>query len=114
MARLSSFLAPVGRVLVLALVATTTTPAAAQEDGENGAEEAEAEAELEADIDIDPEIFDLALEDFYDGRFPEAAAGFWGYINFGEPSAENFEWAQYFLAECLRKLGMWHGAVLYY
>ena len=60
------------------------------------------------------DIFEIALEDFYEERYPEAAAGFWGYIHFGEPSAENYEWSQYFLAECLRHLGLWHGAVLYY
>jgi hypothetical protein len=117
MARLSAFRAasPLWRAALVTAVAVLAAPAFAQDEEEEAPkEEAEAEAELEAEIEIDPEIFDMALEDFYDGRYPEAAAGFWGYINFGEPSAENFEWAQYFLGECLRKLGMWHGAVLYY
>jgi tetratricopeptide (TPR) repeat protein len=77
--------------------------------------ETEAQVEEEAAKEVDPEIFNIALADFYDERYPEAAAGFWGYIHFGEgASAENTEWAQYFLAECLRKLGFWHAAVQYY
>jgi TolA-binding protein len=84
-------------------------------DGEGDGEGAPAEAEsVAAEEAVDPEIFDLALEDFYDGRYPEAAAGFFGYIHYGEASAENYEWAQYFLAECLRKLGFWHASVMYY
>jgi TolA-binding protein len=85
----------------------------AKEEGGGGSAPAEAESAA-ADEAVDPEIFDMAVEDFYDGRYPEAAAGFWGYIHYGETSAENYEWAQYFLAECLRKLGLWHGSVMYY
>ncbi len=76
--------------------------------------EAEIESEAASEMMVEPEIFDLAIEDYYDGRYAQAAAGFWGYINFGEPSAEKFEWAQYFLAESLRHLGFWHAAVMYY
>jgi hypothetical protein len=114
MARLSAFRAtsPVWRAVSVACVALAAAPVGAQEEEQEA--EAEAEAETETYVDIDPEIFEIALEDFYDGRYPEAAAGFWGYTNFGDPSAENAEWAQYFLGECLRKLGMWHGAVRYY
>lgn len=75
--------------------------------------EAKAEAETQQ-IAVDPEIFDVALEDFYNKRYVTAASGFWGYIHFGEASAENYEWAQFFLAECLRHLGLWHAAVQYY
>ena len=68
----------------------------------------------EAKVEIDPEIFDTALADFYAERYADAAAGFWGYMHFGDESAENYEWAEFFLAECLRELGLWHAAVQYY
>ncbi len=81
--------------------------------GHTAAQEAEAESAKVA-VEVDPEIFELALADFYEGDYAQAAAGFWGYIHFGEPGAESYEWSQYFLAESLRKLGLTHGAVQYY
>jgi hypothetical protein len=92
--------------LVLALLAAAPL-ARAQEDEE-------AAPEVETRPEIDPAIFDDALEDFYAQRYVDAAAGFWGYIHFGEPSAGNYEWSQYFLAESLAHLGFWHAATQYY
>ena len=63
---------------------------------------------------IDPAIFTIALDDFYAERYADAAAGFWGYIHFGDAAAEQYEWSQFFLAESLRALGMYHAAVTYY
>jgi len=63
---------------------------------------------------IDPAIFTTAIEDYYAGRYADAAAGFWGYVHFGDAAAEQYEWSQFFLAESLRALGMYHAAVQYY
>ncbi|MBI5508820.1 MAG: hypothetical protein HY903_08715 [Deltaproteobacteria bacterium] len=111
--------------LVLALAplwARAAEEAPAEVPAPEGAEapvgpETEASAEEATATEVDPEIFEQAVADFYDERYPEAAAGFWGYLHFGEGAgggAENAEWAQYFLAECLRKLGFFHAAVQYY
>lgn len=103
-----------GAMIALGAVFGVATPAVGSDDDVPEQIEAEAEEVEEEMVEVDPEIFDDALEDFYAGAYSTAAAGFWGYIHFGEPSAENYEWAQYFLAESLRKIGMWHAAVQYY
>ncbi|MEO1171470.1 MAG: hypothetical protein AAFX94_05375 [Myxococcota bacterium] len=102
------------------------TPAwlSAQEDSEEqevvAEEEEEVDPDEEAEVEelelqeIDPEIFDDALDDYYARDFVGAAAQFWGYIYYGDASAENYEWAQFFLAECLRELGLTHAAAQYY
>ena len=63
---------------------------------------------------VDPEIFTEALADFHAQRYESAAAGFYGYLHFGGPTVENYEWSQFFLAESLAALGLWHAAVQYY
>lgn len=97
-------------VLCAAGLLCVSTPRVARAEVEQEAV-VEAEAEVE---EIDPTIFDDALEDFYDGDFVSAAAGFWGYVHFGQPSADRYEWAQFFLGESLAGLGLWHAAVQYY
>ncbi len=92
-------------------VAPPSEPPPEEPSTEAVAEAVTEEAEPEA---IDPEIFDIAVADFYNERYADAAAGFWGYIHLGDASSENYEWAQFFLAESLRKLGFWHAAVQYY
>ncbi|MEM6274783.1 MAG: hypothetical protein AAF735_06040 [Myxococcota bacterium] len=98
-------------------------PVSAQDSEESEVveeEESEVDLDEEAEVEdlelqeIDPEIFEDALEDYYDRSFVSSAAGFWSYIYYGDPSAENYEWAQFFLAESLRELGLYHGAVQYY
>ncbi len=92
-----------------ALLASLAGPSLA-DDADTEAE-AEATAQVEA---VDPAIFDIALEDFYAERWAEAAAGFWGYAHLGGPGAKNYEWANFFFAECMAKLGLYHVAVQYY
>ena len=87
----------------------------AQEPVGDSETEVEAEAEVEVQVlEVDPLVFDEALADFYDGDHAQAAAGFWEYLKIGQESAENYEWAQFFLAESLSKLGFWHAATQYY
>jgi TolA-binding protein len=85
----------------------------APEAGITAEEEAQAEETAQA-VNVDPQIFETALQDFYAESYADAAAGFWGYVRFGEASAENHEWAQFFLAESLSRLGLYHAAVQYY
>jgi len=67
-----------------------------------------------AQAEVDPAIFDGAVKDYYAGRYAESAAGFWGYVRFGTPAAEKYEWAQFLLGESLAHLGLWHAATHYY
>jgi hypothetical protein len=93
-------------VLVLASIAQAAPVAAA---------EAEAQAAPEAvQQELDPSIFDDALSAYHKQDWSEAATLFFGYLKFGGPNAENREWAQFFLADSLASLGLWHAAVHYY
>ncbi len=112
--------------LLFAFSCLLSVPALAQEDETEEIEEVAPEEGEEVDVDeeaeveelnmqeIDPAIFDDALDDYYARSFESAAAGFWSYIFYGDQTAKNYEWAQFFLAECLRELGLYHGAVQYY
>lgn len=88
---------------------------AAEADNESGAAEGpDAAAEDVGARDVGIEVFEAALEDFYDEDYADAAAGFFDYIRGREGGVPKFESAQFFLARCLEKLGFWHGAVYYY
>ncbi len=103
--------------LLAALVAgTSTLTYAEQDDAADDAVEAadDTSGDEPAAAEIDPDIFDEALRSFYEGNFDDAAAGFWGYVHFGTPSAKNYEWSRFFLAESLAALGLHHAATAYY
>ncbi len=88
-------------------------PGAALADGEDTEAEAEPE-QAAAPVEVDPLIFEGALDDFHHQRYADAAAGFWGYVRFAGEQGENYEWAQFFLGQCLDALGFHHAAVQYY
>jgi hypothetical protein len=60
------------------------------------------------------DLFNDALEAYYDEEHMHAAAQFYELLERASPTYENYGWAQYFLAECYAQLGMWHAAVVYY
>lgn len=104
--------APLGAGAQDAAAPTAEESAAAEAEADRKQEEAAVEEVKQ--VELDPAVFDVALEDFYAGKFAEAAAGFWGFIHYGDPASENFEWAQFFLGESLQGLGFWHASVQYY
>jgi hypothetical protein len=60
------------------------------------------------------EVFRDALNLFHAGDHDEAAAGFWSTIVQGGPGNQEYPWARYLLAECLRTLNFWDAATHYY
>lgn len=66
------------------------------------------------DTETQAEAFKEALANFHDHHYVHAAAQFYAYLHGATATAENYGWAQYFLAESLAGLGMWHGASVYY
>ncbi|MBN1960940.1 MAG: hypothetical protein JW841_08335 [Deltaproteobacteria bacterium] len=68
----------------------------------------------EAEPNLETTVFDDGLAAFHEQDWVEAASLFYGYLKFGGANAENREWAQFFLAESLAGLGLWHGAIHYY
>lgn len=98
----------------VAAVLGAVAPAWAQSDEARASSTEEAKTERAASLDFDPAVFDDALEDFHGQQYASAAAGFWSYVRSGDESSEKYEWAQFFLAESLRELGLVHGAVQYY
>ncbi len=58
--------------------------------------------------------FALAKDSFGRGNYVEAATLCWKYISKNKPGAEKYESAQFFLANSLEKLGLYHGAVEFY
>jgi hypothetical protein len=93
-------------MMLLSSIARSAAPA--------GSAAPAAPAPVPGRVEVDPAIFERALKDFYSGRYPEAAAGFWGYVRFGTTAAEKYEWAQFLLAESLAHLQLWHAATRYY
>lgn len=93
--------------------ASPPAPPAGEEDKQKEPE-AEAQAEDVNTAEYHPAEFDAALAKFYSEDYVGAAAGFWRTVHAADPSDDNYEWAQYFLAESLRMAGLWHGAVQYY
>jgi hypothetical protein len=61
-----------------------------------------------------PEWFDEALALHYAAKSREAAPKFYAYIHGSPRTADNYEWAQYFLADDLARLGFTHAAMVYY
>lgn len=87
----------------------------AQEQAQKQAESTdEAQIDEVRELELDPAVFDNALEDFYAKNYADGAKGFYAFIRTANATDERFEWAQFFLAECLKGLGLYHGAVQYY
>lgn len=60
-----------------------------------------------------PHVFEDGLRRYYRGRFVGAAAAMFDYVQTNEPTAENYEWAEYFLGVSLKELNFSHGAAEY-
>ncbi len=72
------------------------------------------EAKVEEPVPATPEDFDKALAAHHAGRFREAAPLFYAFLRGSARTADNYEWAEYFLAEDLAQLGFSHAAVVYF
>ncbi len=100
------------RRVIFMLAAFMAAPVTAAEEAP---EEIPAEAAPEAEVaTVDATVFDEALAAFHEHKWAEAAMLFHGYIEHGGVNANNREWAQFFLGDCLAELGFWHAAVHYY
>jgi TolA-binding protein len=60
-----------------------------------------------------PATFEEGLGDFYSDDFVGAAAAMFDYVATNEPTADNFEWGEFFLGVSLRRLGFEHAAAEY-
>ncbi|HMK93592.1 MAG TPA: hypothetical protein VK576_11385, partial [Thermoleophilia bacterium] len=80
----------------------------------------DAKDEPKKDKDEEPpapakgEWFDEALALHYAGKSREAAPKFYAFIHGSPRTADNYEWAQFFLADDLERLGFTHAAVVYW
>jgi hypothetical protein len=61
----------------------------------------------------DPKLLDDALQDFFTGRAESAAPKLFEYIENVPSTDENYAWAQFFLAQSLIELKLWHGGAVY-
>jgi tetratricopeptide (TPR) repeat protein len=61
-----------------------------------------------------PEWFDEALALHYAGKAREAAPKFYAYIHGSPRTADNYEWAEFFMADDLARLGFTHAAIVYW
>jgi hypothetical protein len=59
------------------------------------------------------EVFDEGVRLFYGKNYAKACRRLWDYIGTNEPGAENYGYAEYFLAMSLKELGFTHAAVEY-
>lgn len=60
-----------------------------------------------------PKRFQEGLSAFYGDNFEAAAARMYDYVATNEPTAENYDWAEYFLGASLSRLGFRQGASEY-
>ncbi len=79
-----------------------------------GDKKAEEAKEDEPPPPARPELFDEALRLHYDGDSRDAAPRFYAYLNGSPRTADNYEWAQFFLADDLARLGFTHAAIVYW
>lgn len=60
-----------------------------------------------------PERFEEGLRSFYSDDFKGAAAKMYDYVATNDVTAENYEWAEYFLGVSLARMGFRHSAMEY-
>lgn len=84
------------------------------------AQEPQATEDPESELTLDEQeqqaeqkkqLFRIGYEFFNDRKYQRAATGFYDYMAIAEPGDENYEWAQFFYAISLEKLGYSHAAV---
>lgn len=73
----------------------------------------DAQAPLSLPSKVEPKVFDEALKDFYIADYRNAARKLYSFIEAMPQTEENYAWAQYFLAESLKKLGLRHAGAYY-
>lgn len=61
-----------------------------------------------------PEWFDEALALHYSGAARDSAPRFYAFLRGSARTADNYEWAQFFLADDLARLGFSHAAIVYW
>ncbi|MGI5861784.1 MAG: hypothetical protein ACOX6T_06955 [Myxococcales bacterium] len=92
-------------------------PAAAGDSRDPSAGEAAEEQGADPEEEpaaVGPETFDEALELHYGGKPREAAPLFFRYVEGSARTADNYEWAQYFLGNDLAQLGFTRAAFSFY
>jgi tetratricopeptide (TPR) repeat protein len=72
------------------------------------------EPKAEAVAPAKPEWFDEALALHYAGNARDAAPRFYAFLRGSARTADNYEWAQFFMADDLSKLGFTHAAIVYW
>jgi hypothetical protein len=125
-------LGALGAILAVSLWATGARAAAQPADGKNAqaakpdskepksAEAKDAAAKpgepkaQEAPKPARPEEFEEALALHHRGASRDAAPRFYAYLRGSARTADNYEWAQFFLADDLWRLGFSHAAVVYW
>lgn len=96
--------------------AAEPTEGEASAEGADGATDAPApptEEEPEPQGASD-EVFKEGVSEFNSGDFKEAARMFYTYISTNEPSADFYEWAEYYIARTFKELGLIHASSEYY
>lgn len=62
---------------------------------------------------VDPKLFDDALQDYFTGHAQDSAPKLFEYTENVPSTDENYAWAQFFLAESLLELKLWHAGAVY-
>ena len=81
---------------------------------EPGDKKVEKDQEEEPPPPARPELFEEALALHYAGKAREAAPRFYAFVHGSPRTADNYEWAQFFLADDLARLGFSHAAIVYF
>lgn len=127
-ATMLSFTAVVSLALLLAAPATAAQQSPAEPEKKADASAADESKPVEGAADAaaseqpddepvapsTPEEFDAALRAHYSNDPRVAAPAFYAWLRGSARTADNYEWAQFFLAENLAKLGFSHAAAVYY
>ncbi len=89
-------------------------PAPTGEAGLSEDELKELEGLVEEEVRVGPEVFDEGVKLYYEGSYIDAAARLWDYMAGNPPGADQYGYAEYFLAMAFDKLGLTHAAMEYY
>jgi hypothetical protein len=92
-------------------------PPPAPKEGESGLSEdemKELEGMVEQEVRVGPEVFDEGVKMYYEGSYVEAAKRLWDYMAGNPPGADQYGYAEYFLAMTFDKLNLTHAAMEYY
>ncbi|MBI5547361.1 MAG: hypothetical protein HY901_26050 [Deltaproteobacteria bacterium] len=106
--------APAAPAAAPASGAKAADPKAAEAKKDDKKPDAKSEKEEEPPPPAKPEWFDEALASHYAAESRVAAPMFYAFINGSPRTADNYEWAQFFLADDLARLGFTHAAIVYW